>query len=498
MILCASGIVFAQTPGGALPPAIASAGVTQAEWTAIRTEVSRQAHRANVSEAALLAAAEAAGANLARSGHFDALALEQTIFEQLAQQADQIAELQHRLDTLTGDADPQIARIYADARTALNDGRLTDADRLLAQASEHDLVLLQHADAEVAQRRLRAGDTIAARGQVAYIQADYSAAAGFFGRAADTVPQSAIQLRWRYVWYQASMFAQRAQLFGEPEASNEALRLYHDVALPLAPREARATDWAKTQNDMGVALRVLGEHGNNQALYDSVAALRAALTVWTRANDPADWASAQNNLGGALLRLGERGDDRALHDAIAALRAALTVWTRARDPADWALAEGNLGAALETLGERGDIQALHDSIAAYRAALEVNTRESAPEDWARDQTRLGNALRVLGERGDPNALHEAVSAYRAALEVDTRARAPASWATHQGNLGTALEALGERGDNQALHDAVDAYRAALEVNTRESAPEDWARDQTRLGNALRVLGERGDPNALHE
>ena len=69
---------------------------------------------------------------------------------------------------------------------------------------------------------------------------------------------------------------------------------------------------------------------------------------------PLDWATTQNNLGNALRTLGER--ERAaparLGEAVAAYRAALKEWTRERVPLDWATTQNNLGNALWTLGER--------------------------------------------------------------------------------------------------------------------------------------------------
>ena len=78
-VLFTAAPALAQAQSGALPPTIASAGVTQAQWDAIRREARAQAQRARVSEAALLATAEAAGANLARSGRFNASALQGAI-----------------------------------------------------------------------------------------------------------------------------------------------------------------------------------------------------------------------------------------------------------------------------------------------------------------------------------------------------------------------------------------------------------------------------------
>ena len=79
----------------------------------------------------------------------------------------------------------------------------------------------------------------------------------------------------------------------------------------------------------------------------------------------------QNNLGNALRTLGERESGTArLEEAVAAFREALKEWTRERVPLDWAMTQNNLGDALQTLGERESGTArLDEAVAAYREAL---------------------------------------------------------------------------------------------------------------------------------
>ena len=62
-----------------------------------------------------------------------------------------------------------------------------------------------------------------------------------------------------------------------------------------------------TQNNLGNALRTLGERESGTALLEeAVSAYRDALKEWTRERVPLDWATTQNNLGTALATLGER------------------------------------------------------------------------------------------------------------------------------------------------------------------------------------------------
>ncbi len=58
----------------------------------------------------------------------------------------------------------------------------------------------------------------------------------------------------------------------------------------------------ETQNNLGNALASLGERERQSTarLEEAVAAYREALKEWTRERVPLDWARTQNNLGNAL------------------------------------------------------------------------------------------------------------------------------------------------------------------------------------------------------
>jgi tetratricopeptide (TPR) repeat protein len=115
-------------------------------------------------------------------------------------------------------------------------------------------------------------------------------------------------------------------------------------------RERVPLDWALTQNNLGTALRNLGERASGTArLEQAVAACHDALQERTRERVPLDWAITQNNLGNALLRLGERESGTArLEQAVAAFREALAVFELAGADRYIAMARENL-ARVETL-----------------------------------------------------------------------------------------------------------------------------------------------------
>jgi tetratricopeptide (TPR) repeat protein len=112
----------------------------------------------------------------------------------------------------------------------------------------------------------------------------------------------------------------------------------------------------------------------------SVAAYRAALEVYTRDAAPSDWAMTQNNLGVALraqANLAE-GEERArlLSEAVAAYRLALEVRTRDAAPTNWAATTYNLALAYRELADAARdtssaCAALRDARASLDAALPI-------------------------------------------------------------------------------------------------------------------------------
>ena len=471
----------------ALPDMVRNAGVTIIQWQSVQAEVRRSAADKHVSERALAVVCAKMGVQLAKQHHFD---INQMI-ALISGRADEINVIYRKLALEERQNNPAAANLLKQARGAIDLGDLDQAEAYLKQAGT-----AARSAVETAQRQ--EAEITATDAQVKALQFDYLGAAAEYAEAEGELPANAKGDRWIYVIDQAEMLEKRGELFDEPQPLQDAVALYRSSALSLVSRDAEAVNWARTQDDLGVALEVLGDRGDDQALKDSIAAEHAALEVWTRSAQPSDWAKAQNHLGTALTDLGTRGDNTALHEAVAAQQAALQVEARDRDPGDWAMTQRGLGDALMRLGEQGDDQALKDSISAFRAALGVFTSDHSPAPWAGTQMDLGTALERLSERGGQQALKDSISAYRAALTIYTRDRDPSDWAGAQMDLGYALTTLGNQGDDQALKEAAAAEHSALEVYTRERDSQGWAMAQNNLGEALRALGNRGDEQALKD
>ena len=406
----------------------------------------------------------------------------------LVEIAEKFKELQTAAAAQPGD-DARIAALKAQAQTAIADGRLGEADDLLAA--------IEKIQSEALDRlALNAAQTSSQRGDVALAQLRYRDAARRFEEAAAKLPEGHGDERWQYLQKEEDALLRQGDEFGDNSALLDAIEVSHRC-LTLAPRATNPRQWARTEMRLGNVLKVLGERESGPArLEEAVAAYRDALTENTRAIVPLDWAMTENNLGNALERLGERETGTArLEEAVAAYRDALTENTRERVPLDWAMTENNLGLALKRLSERGSPTVRpEEAIEAFRAALEERTRERAPLDWAATENNLGVALTGLAlAQNDPSLLQQALAAHRAAMGELTRARDPLAWAMIQNNIGTILLTIGmQEGGSNRLEEAVGAYSEALKERTPDRVPLDWAVSSGGQGLALLLIALRAN------
>ena len=141
---------------------------------------------------------------------------------------------------------------------------------------------------------------------------------------------------------------------GERESStarlDEAVAAYRE-ALTGKDARARATrlgrDPEQSRRCVAGAGRARERHGAAER------GGQRALTERMRDRVPLAWAMTQNNLGNALRALGERESGTArLNEAVAAYREALMERTRERVPIQWTATQNNLDRALKLLEER--------------------------------------------------------------------------------------------------------------------------------------------------
>ncbi len=391
--------------------------------------------------------------------------------EKWASALDKVVEDYHAFQEklhLLDPKDPETKKLVDSASKLADQGKLDQAKKLLAQAEERELAAARELADKAKARFLNAAKIQAARAKLLASEFKYQEAGELLQGAAELVKEWDEDARFYLLNEAALVFSRQGEEKGDPQALERAIHLWRETILPLVPRHQPPLDWAGIQNNLGVALRALGEReSGTRRLEQAVAAHKEALKVHTRKQEPLRWAMTQNNLGVALGALGERESSTGrLEQAVNAFEQALKERTRERVPLDWATTQNNLGNALFRLGERErGTERLEQAVEAYEEALKEYTRERVPLDWAATQNNLGNALAVLGAReSGTRRLVQAVKAYEQALKEWTRERVPMQWAMTQNNLGNALARLGEREQSsKRLEQAVEAYQNALEV-----------------------------------
>jgi tetratricopeptide (TPR) repeat protein len=187
-------------------------------------------------------------------------------------------------------------------------------------------------------------------------------------------------------------------------SSFDTAKLASAIAI-LEDVRAETTDMrtiAATENELGLAKRLLGESERDMAIVaDAIAHYRRALTIFDDQNDVANAGIVRGNLAIALRLRGEGTQSRPdLDEAAELLRSALTATDPRRNPRGWSILQKHLGLTLLALGESGnDLEALSSAVSALEASL-VNAENDgrSPLDWAETQNALANALQAVGER----------------------------------------------------------------------------------------------------
>ncbi len=446
-------------------------------------------------------------------------ALETAFFGQAEALVDLTAALQDPSNSIPAD----LLSIRDRALERVQEGDVEGADEALAELDAAQMQIVERTrvarnrqvaaanEAKEAERleTITAAQFKARRAEAARARGALMEAADHYAAAADLVQGFDLEAMAQYRFSEGDVSDDYGKLMPGLAAHARAIKAF-EAALQVYTQADMPADVAATQNNLGIALRILGDRQGGEAgaraLEQAVEAFEAALEVYTHADMPKDWAATQNNLGTALRSLGDRqggeAGARALGQAVEAFEAALEVYEQADMPTQWAMTQNNLGIALRSLGDQqggeAGARAAGQSVEAYEAALQVFKQADMPADWATAQNNLGAALYRLGEwqSGEvgAKALGRAVEAFEAALQVRTQADMPAQWAMTQINLGNALTRLGERqggeAGTRALGQAVEAYEATLQVYKQADMPAGWATVQNNLGNTLRSLGDR--------
>ena len=367
----------------------------------------------------------------------------------LARRAGDFRSLKARLAKPSGD-DPERDRLQGQAVQALADGKLAEADRLLALAEQRNLDGAVAPDKLSRDRLLAAAAGRADRGAVAMLHLNpqaYRDAAERYAEAALIADSAEAGSGLTYAWMQADALARRGADFSDKSAFVASIGQLRGLLAKLDNFD-QTVPWAETQLRLARSLTGLSHHeGGGSLLRQVVEIYRTTLEDLQRTKAPRLWTALQTRLGEALSRLGEIEDDAGLLDeGVAAFRAGLSGMTRADMPREWGRLQWELGKAHVALGLRASgVSAFEAAVNCFKLTLDDRPRESAPLEWAEVQDRIGAALVGLaGYYNEPVVLEEAIAAYDAALEVRRREIVPSLWAQSAANRAEARLELAER------------------------------------------------------
>lgn len=343
-----------------------------------------------------------------------------------------------------------IAQLRAQAGTAIHAGRLSEADKALAQAElaaidgAHDLSALPP------ERRLLIGENRADRAALSFLRTSpegYREAATRYGEAA-AVLALADPARSRAVALdQARVLMRLSEDLGGREGYEAAIPLLRRQLQPL-DRLADTLAYAQIQDLLATALESLGAvTGETRWREQALDHCRSGLEYLSREEAPALWRAMKLRFGRLAVALGTgQHDDNLLEDAIANYAGLLATWPRSDNEPRWLEAEHMISRARATLGKRRtDLALLERAFNGLTRVSESIDRRREPLRWAQLKDQMGAVLVSMAERySEPVVLEEALKLFDVALEELPRDKVPLSWARSRMNQAEAILELARR------------------------------------------------------
>ncbi|MBF0436051.1 MAG: hypothetical protein HQL77_11850 [Magnetococcales bacterium] len=179
---------------------------------------------------------------------------------------------------------PEMVALKESAKKAIAEYRYDDADAVFDQ-----LLALQGEET---------ASVWASRAELAMTRLRYKDAAQYFAHAADALPPSREKQKSAYQEEEANAWYQQGDEFGDNEALKKAIQVCTKL-LEIQPRSRVPLDWARVQNNLGNALRALGERESGTEK------LEAAMTAFAMALDVAKASGA-----GYYIKMFQRNLDK--------------------------------------------------------------------------------------------------------------------------------------------------------------------------------------------
>ena len=304
---------------------------------------------------------------------------------------------------------PKDDALAREAKVALDEGKLEDAEALLRRSLESHLKNLETFSG-------KAGQDAYSLGHLAELQLDYVKAQRYFEQAVTLVPEN-------------STYLNRAGLINHTLGAYDSAIRYYEQALAsdLKTYGEDHPSVARDRNNLGLAYHAKGEFDRAIRYFEQA----LASDLKTYGGDHPNVATERNNLGSAYQALGE------CQKAIGYYEQALAsdLKTYGEDHPDVAIYRNNLGSAYHAKGE------FDRAIRYFEQALasDLKTVGEDHPNVAGGRNNLGEAYRAKGE------FDRAIRYYEQALASDlkTVGEDHPDVAIYRNNLGSAYHALGE-------------------------------------------------------
>src|SRR6266851_2244346 len=160
--------------------------------------------------------------------------------------------------------------------------------RLLGEVPVEDNQLADRF-AQIADQQREEAGLVFEQARVERARLAYDEAARLFKEATDLLPAGDVEARWRYTLNEGHAWSAKGDHFADSHALEQAVTIDR-AALQLASRSERPLDWAATQKELGITLRLLGQReGGTAHLQESVTSFRLALEEVTRERSLLQW-----------------------------------------------------------------------------------------------------------------------------------------------------------------------------------------------------------------
>ncbi|WP_298367705.1 tetratricopeptide repeat protein [Azospirillum sp.] len=420
-----------------------SVGLTPVQLKELMVEYARQ-------ESAAIQRVEALSKQLgvteaALGGFFKTLEQNDVPPEQLAVRLSEIArdrkKLLAELAIFRGEDDPDVARLSADAESALLANRNEDARRLLTEAKAANIAAADRLSRAMNTHKRRAAEKAAALGNLANSEIDYPRAAAAFTEAAALCPSDDALLRPDYLNSAAAAEYRAGRYPAAVPLLTEALAIREKALGPDHP------DTALSLNNLGYLYRAQGKLADAAPLYTRALAIREKAL----GSDHPDTALSLNNLAYLYRAQGKLADAAPLYTR------ALAITEKAFGPDHpaTALSLNNLAELYRAQGKLADAAPLHTR------ALAIREKALGPDhpDTASSLNNLAGLYRAQGK------LDAAAPLYTRALAIREKALGPDHPTTRiiLGNLAVLRQEQGRIEDAAALFADAEVRKARWEA-----------------------------------